>query len=170
MRENALSPGDIDGIEFRSIPVLATPCHTTMDLTTHVDAQFSVPYALAVAAHGIEPGPAWQNEATMQDPVIARFMEKISVGVQAPSEIAKQASTVGHIPLHLEVLAKGKRLSVERVEAFMTRDDLVAKFEKNAATRLPAAKVDAARNQILGLDDLEDVSKMTGYLAPDSAR
>jgi len=170
MRENDLAPGDIEAITFRSIPVLATPCHTTTSLTTHVDAQFSVPYALAVAAHGIEPRPAWQDERTMRDPDIGRFMEKISVGIQTQSELAKQATSVGHIPLHLEVAAKGKRYSIERVESFLNRDQLAEKFEKNASTRLPAANVDAARRLILDLDSLEDVSRMVESLAPDDNR
>jgi 2-methylcitrate dehydratase PrpD len=167
MREHALGPDDIEAIEFRSIPVLATPCHTTTQLTTHVDAQFSVPYALAVAANGNEPGPAWQDEQTMRNPGIARFMEKVTVGIQTQSELAKQASSVGHIPLHLEVVANGQRHTIDRVETVLSRDQLETKFANNAATRLPADQVNAARRLILGLDQLEDVSQMTESLAPD---
>ena len=166
MQEHALSPGEIEAIEFRSIPILATPCHTTTELATHVDAQFSVPYVLAVAAHGIEPGPAWQDEKTMRDPAIRRFMDRIRVGVQTGDGEARQASSVGHIPLHLEVLARGQRLAIERVETFMTSDQLVAKFEGNALARLPAAKVDAARRLVLELDSLDDVSVLGDRLRP----
>ena len=170
MRENALAPGDIEGVDFRSIPVLATPCHTTMEIATHVDAQFSVPYVLAAAALGIEPGPAWQAESTMRDPAIAEFMRKVTVGVHREEEArpgsARQAASVGHIPCHLEVRAHGRRFTIERTEAFMTQSEIVAKFEKNALTRLPPSQVDRARQTILELEELEDVSALTSCLVP----
>lgn len=169
MRENRLSPDDIDGIDFRSIPLLSTPCHTTTRIETHVDAQFSVPYALAVAALGIEPGPAWQAASTLADPRVARLMEKVRVGVHqfelaAPGS-AKQAGSVGQIPCHLAVEAHGRTLTIERTEAFMTPGEIAAKFDRNARTCLPQGKAEEGRQAILDLESTGNVADAMRWFA-----
>ena len=170
MRKNGLSPDDIEEVEFRSLPILATPCHTTTEIVTHVDAQFSVPYALAVAALGIEPGPAWQDERTIRDPAVRHFMGKVRVGVHeaeiaAPGS-AKQASSVGQIPCHLVVKAHGKELTIDRTESFMTQHQIQTKFERNALSRLPSSCVENGKSTILDLETVEHVAVAMRSFAP----
>jgi 2-methylcitrate dehydratase PrpD len=170
MRENCLSPDDIEDVDFRSLPILSTPCHTTMEIVTHVDAQFSVPYALAVAALGIEPGPAWQDERTIRDPAVMHFMRKVRVGVHeveidTPGS-AKQASSVGQIPCHLVVTAHGRKLTIDRTESFMTEQEILAKFERNALSRVPSVKVENGKRMMLDLETVENVAAAMSSFAP----
>ena len=169
MREQALGPEEIEAIEFESLPVLATPCHTTTSIETHVDAQFSVPYVLAVAAHGVEVGPAWQDATTIGDPRIQRFMEKVRVGIHPSARegigSSEPIESVGHIPCSLQVVARGRRFDADRLEEPpMSEAALIEKFEGNAATALSAPQVERARNLILELEKLEDVSELMSCL------
>ncbi len=171
MRENGLAPDEIEGMEFKSLPLLANGCHTSTNVVSHVEAQFSVPYALAVAALGFEPGPAWQAAGTLSDPGVKRMMERVAVGVHPDAEAwAKgqgSGSAYGVIPCSLVVTARGRRFDADPdEEPGMTEDEIIAKFAKNAAAVLPPAKAAAAQAAILGLEGLADVSTLMDDLRP----
>ena len=165
---NDLSPREIERIHFASLPVLANRCHTTTRLATHIDAQFSVPYALAVTAHGIAPGAAWQQGATMDDPGIAGLMELIEVGVHPDAkspEAMKRVTSVGDLPCSLEVFARGEWFTANRTdEPRMTEDELVGKFTA-AASGLASSQVDAIVRSVLDLEHLSDMSAITDSLS-----
>src|SRR5262249_37826825 len=156
------SPDEIEGIRFASLPVLANTCHRATELTTHIDAQFSVPYALAVAAFGIAAGPAWQQDVTMHDPAIAQLMRRIEVEVHPDAinpEAMKRVTSVGELPSLLEVRAGGEVFTVDGVEELgMSEENVVAKFVASASTQLPVHKVEAVRRAALELEDVADIN------------
>jgi 2-methylcitrate dehydratase PrpD len=163
-----LSPQDIDRIHFASLPVLANSCHTAVELATHVDAQFSVPYALALTAHRIAPGPRWQQDSTMSDPGVRRLMERIEVGIHPDArspEAMKRVASVGELPCLLEVAARGQRFTAGRLEEpRMSEEEIIAKFAKNAETLAPP-KADAIQSAVLDLENVDDVSAVMANLA-----
>jgi 2-methylcitrate dehydratase PrpD len=162
---NDLAPDDVASVKLRSLPILANDLHTNTEIVSHIDAQFSVPYGLALAANRIEAGPAWQDESTMRDPKIKRFMEKVEVGVHS-AERSTVSPAIGSIPLSVEVVAKGRQFTAESPVAPITEDEILAKFEKNAGATLPSSKAGKARRLLLELEDLEDVSVLLDCLAP----
>ena len=170
LRSNHLSPDDVTSVEFRSLPILANDCHQNTRIASHIDAQFSVPYCLALAAHEIEAGPAWQDDRTMGDPRVRRFMEKVVVGVHPAalggSTAKRDGSSMGHIPLALEVVARGQRFTVEVQAAPMNHDVLLEKFEKTSGAALPSAQAREAQHLLRDLEGLDDVSVLMDCLAP----
>jgi 2-methylcitrate dehydratase PrpD len=170
MRRNQLSPDEIDAIRFASLPVLANACHRATELTTHIDAQFSVPYALAVVAHGIPAGPAWQQESAMCDPAIARLMRRIEVEVHPDAlnaEAMKRVTSVGELPSLLEVRARGEVFTVDGVEELrMTEEDIVGKFVSAASTVLTPHKVEEVWQSVLDLENVEDINLFMELLSP----
>jgi 2-methylcitrate dehydratase PrpD len=167
---HGLSPEEIDGIRFASLPVLANERHKATELATHIDAQFSVPYGLAVTAHGIAAGSAWQQESTMRDPSIARLMSRIVVEIHPDAlnpEAMKNVRSVGELPSLLEVRARGETFTVDGVEELrMSEDDIVAKFASAAATVLPADKIEAVHRAVLDLENVEDIRLFMDPLSP----
>jgi 2-methylcitrate dehydratase PrpD len=170
MDRNNLSAGDVERIRFASLPVLANACHRASELTTHVDAQFSVPYALAVAAHRVPAGSAWQQDSTMRDPGIARLMRRIEVAIHPDAldlEAMKRVTSVGELPIRLEVHARGEVFTVDRiVELRMSDDDIVEKFAAAASGVLPARKLEAVREAVLDLENVADISLFMDQLSP----
>jgi 2-methylcitrate dehydratase PrpD len=169
VRQNALQPGEIEGIRFASLPVLANACHRAIELTTHIDAQFSVPYALAVAAHGIPAGAAWQQETTMRDPAIASLMRRVDVEVHPDAlnaEAMKRVVSVGELPSLLEVRARGEVFTVGGIEEpRMSEDDVVEKFVSAASPVLSKRKVEAVRRGLLDLEKVEDINPFMDLLS-----
>jgi 2-methylcitrate dehydratase PrpD len=171
MQREQLAPAEIESIEFLSLPLLSNHCHTTSEIVTHIDAQFSIPYVLAVAASGIAPGPAWQDEAAMRDPGVARLMARVSIGVHPDAERWARERTaevsMGGIPCALTVHARSQRFDADRVEEPPLSDDaLIAKFDRNATATLSSANANKARDLILDLENVEDVSALMDCLAP----
>jgi 2-methylcitrate dehydratase PrpD len=170
MHRNALQPNQIEGIRFASLPVLANACHKATELTTHIDAQFSVPYALAVAAHGIPAGSAWQHDITMRDPAIARLMRSIDVGVHPDTlnpEAMKRVTSVGELPILLEVRARGRVFAVDRVEEPRMSDEEVGrKFIAAASPHLATQRLENFLKAVSDLENLEDINLFMDLLSP----
>ncbi len=149
--ENDLRPDDIESIKILSNPLIVEPIWTNTDIRTHVDAQFSVPFAFAVAAHRIKISAEWQSVPVMQDAQIQEFMKRVSLGIH-PEGLSL-----------IEVTAKGRVFSVEcqiRIPV-MTDAENIAKFEQNAHMLLPSPMVDRALKLILELEAVEDVTELT---------
>jgi 2-methylcitrate dehydratase PrpD len=170
MRQNELQPDEVEGVRFASLPVLANACHKATELTTHIDAQFSVPYALAVAAFGIPAGPAWQQDTTMRDPAIARLMHKIEVAVHPDAlnpEAMKVVTSVGELPSLLEVCARGRVFTVDRVEEpRMSEEDVGRKFIAAASPHLATHKLEKVLKAVPDLENLEDINLFMELLSP----
>jgi hypothetical protein len=92
-------------------------------------------------------------------------MEKVEVGVHS-AERSIASPTIGSIPLSVEVVTKGSQFTAESPVAPMTDDELLAKFEKNAAAALSSSKAEKARGLLLELEGVEDVSVLLDCLAP----
>ncbi len=151
IEENDLRPEDIESIRILSAPLIEEPIWTSTDIRTHVDAQFSVPFAFAVAAHRIKISAEWQSVSVMRDPRIREFMKRVSVGIH-PEGLRL-----------LEVAAKGRVFSVERRPGVpvMTDADNIAKFEQIAQAVLPTFSIERALKLVLELETVEDINTLT---------
>ncbi len=151
IQENDLRAEDIESIRILSAPLIDEPLWTNTNITNHVDAQFSVAYAFAVAAHGIKVSAEWQSPSVMRDPSILEFMKRVSVGVHPQG---------GRL---MEVVAKGRVFTAQARPGMpvMTDEQNIGKYRQNAEALLPAALVDRALQLVLGLDTVKDVNELT---------
>jgi aconitate decarboxylase len=109
------------------------------------------------------------TEARVADPERMRIARKVSV--RHDDEITAKGAKYRH-EVRVEVwLTDGTRLE-RRVESargseyrFAADGDVVEKFAKLASRALPPSRVEALREAILGLDDLDDVSALGELLA-----
>lgn len=76
--------------EISKIQVFMTPyLAKSFDIKspqTIIDAEFSVPYAIAMIIAGREPSPTWYEMSTLEDPSIKLIMDKVEI---IPDEIAE---------------------------------------------------------------------------------
>jgi 2-methylcitrate dehydratase PrpD len=79
MNEHEIAAPEITAVDaYVSVHNFAMKMDRTL-VRNEVDAQFSLPYALAVAMLGVPPGPAWMAPLLWTDPEVADVMAKINL-------------------------------------------------------------------------------------------
>ena len=163
--KNNLMPEDIESVNVLSAPFFASP--NPMEVTNQVDAQFSPPYVIAVAAHRIKIGREWQDFDTIRDKNILEFMKKVKFQVHPGVADAKRKDPRSWLA-KVEVAAKGKIFTEERMYAKGTNgtdfkatdEELVEKFRGNASGLLTQDKIDRVIKSLLALEQVENISEI----------
>lgn len=170
---HALEPEDIDRIQVFGPQYCEKPHLQNRTIRSAIDAQFSAAYNFAVAAHGIPIGPEWQDEATMRDEKILRFMDKVTCAVHPEytrRPLKDRLMSLGRI----EVSANGQTYTDETTFAYGTPrpgfeiDDaaLIAKFAHNAQRVRTPTQIDAAVDALMNLETLREVSGLMKTIVP----
>ena len=158
------------------------PRFQSLELGNHVDAQFRMPYNIAVAAHRIKIGPEWQKKGTMENPDILKFMRKISYETYPRCEEAREQDLVlerrpyiRRRPAYVEVEARDKTfthqveyakwLSMDVEEVRARDEEIEDKFRTNASEALQRDRIEKAIELIWGLERIEDVTELTQALS-----
>ena len=172
VEENKLMPEEIEKVTLLLDPLTDKPLWHNRDIKTHVDAQFSVPYVFAVAAHRIRSGVDWQSPSTITNPDIRGFMNKVSFQPHPQFDEIMLKGRMSSLS-KVEVVSRGRTFSEEKgwmkgdsapEEARMTDEELEQKFRNNAHGVPAADRIDKIVNLIFGLDKVEDVRKLTRSL------
>ncbi|MBI2907171.1 MAG: MmgE/PrpD family protein [Chloroflexi bacterium] len=177
LSRHGIMPEEIESVTVAAEPFSMLPAWTSPVLESHMDAQFRTTYNVAVAAHRIAPGPAWQQEATLRDERIQHFRRKVRCQVyEASKEIRNTEMGVeGKRPAQVKVVARGKTLQAEVDYAKWTpvpglratNQDLENKFRTNASYVMTKAQTDAAVDRLWNLERLGNVAQLLAILRPD---
>jgi 2-methylcitrate dehydratase PrpD len=170
LEENKLLPDEIESVRTYGLPFVANAA--PYDVQTQVDVQFSLPFVFSAAAHGVKASAAWQDWGTIRDPKIRSFMNKVTM-IADPKAMEIKRKDPKSWPAKVEVAARGTTFRAETMYAKGTNftemnasdEKLVQKFHINAERLLPENKIDRAVECIFGLDEVEDVTKLTTLLA-----
>lgn len=181
--EHGLKPEEISQVVVNNEGLAGLPKYVSTDIQDHVEAASSLPYNIAVAAHGIPWGPEWQSRATLARQDIRAFMPKVIHRVYPRSEelrhldlVVNKRRNLKHRPALVEVHARGTvfRHAVDFAK-WMTNDvpesrgtdvDLASKFLACAAGVLSRDRAEAAAEAILNLERLEDIGTLVDLLTP----
>ncbi len=182
MRDEGLSPDDIEHIEVRlnpaaySMTVFNDPARSfEPDHRAPMKAQFNIPYVLAQVALGRTPGPDWYSAEAMTDPRVWSIAERITTAPD-PSLAEEWDAQINGSPEgrprrtrgSLTIRAKGCELVVESdyapgdpwsPETRPTWDAVVAKLHNFAGGILPASQLDALADCVRRLDTVADVAR-----------
>jgi len=167
--EYDFKPGEISAVRCHSDNFVAHPDQHAVE--NQIDAQFSIPYSVAMAAYGYKIGPAWQDKAALTSPDIKDFMKKVEVIVTPKVKEMRRVDGKAFYG-KVEIDARGKTFEAEAmysrgtdVEGYrMTDDDLIAKFKANSGILLSDSRMDKAVQLIMDLENLEDLNDLTKYL------
>jgi 2-methylcitrate dehydratase PrpD len=160
-------PGEIERIKIQTHPTVTRALHMTKEITDHVAAQFSMPYAITAAVHRVALAE-WQNPDKIKDSNILKFMEKVFIEGH-PKFFEVQAIEPGSNMTMVEVAVKGRTFKEEgrfprgfshRESVKMTDEDLIKKFRANVSKGLPQNKMEKAVTVIMGLEKSENISEM----------
>jgi 2-methylcitrate dehydratase PrpD len=138
--------------------------------STLVDAEFSLPYAAALALLRIPPGPGWHDPALRASPTVEAAMRKVGMYVDPGMDRAfVEEGLVGAV---VQVEATGGETDGGRVDVArggperpMTDAELEAKFRLLAADVLDEPGTAGLLRMILALEDLPRVTELGARLA-----
>jgi 2-methylcitrate dehydratase PrpD len=170
IRKHGIKPEQIGRIYSLGPPFVANP--DQRDIRTQEDAQFSVPYMLAVAASGIPIDARCQDSRLLHDPAIHRLMARIEWDTHPRTTETKRADSRSFIA-SAEIIAGGKRYfeevwaasgSGKIPELRLSDDALQAKFLGNAATRLPAKQAARLADALWSVEGIANVRTLMRLL------
>lgn len=141
LAEESLDPSAITAIEVTTAEALTVPPYTNPAPTNMEDAQFSVPFSMALAVYGGRPGPDWFKPERFTDPGILRLSRLVRLRVNTRDTAFRDAFAAA------VTVAAGGREYTRRVdfalgspERPMTPQQHSAKFVSMAALLLGPEK------------------------------
>jgi 2-methylcitrate dehydratase PrpD len=129
--------GEVERLVISGAPILTQPpfsCAMPADMWA---AQFSAPYAVALALLGVEPGPQWFEDASLHDPRVRAVAAKIELKALP----ADERPDAHHHPAKAELHLRDGRLFAH----------FVAIAKGDAANPLPASFVEEKFFKLTGL-------------------
>jgi 2-methylcitrate dehydratase PrpD len=163
-REHRIDPEDVERIRLGVLSggalLVAEPIEQKRAPTNVVDAQFSAPFAAALALVRGATGFADYTSANVADPLIRHLMSR----TECYRDPALDASYPARWPAAAEITLRDGRVVSTRIE-FATgepenpvpRAGLIDKFTSLAANLLPDEKARALAGRILRIDEENDV-------------
>ncbi len=164
LETHKLLPEEIQEIKVWMHPNSQMPIWRNRIIENEVQAQYSVAYAFAVAAHRIPRGFEWQTAAAMKNPGFRGFMDKVTVAVHQDYQNGKAGSSM---PVRVDVVARGQTFSEERSaprgkDARPSDSALVDKFQHNALPVLGPRRTAELIEALWALEKAPDLSRFSG--------
>lgn len=171
---NGLKPDEIDHVEAFLEPNCMDKVWENTTIESPVDAQFSVAYNFAVAAHRVKPGPVWQAQEIMGNGEILSFMKKVHFGPH-PDFARILMEDPASRPEAVEITARGTTFREERRYARgtptmkstrLTDKELVCKFRDCTLGVLGEDSVQKLADQLLRLETVTNIAGLMEELRP----
>ena len=134
-----------------------------------VDAQFSLPYAVAMVLLGLEPGPRWHDPLLLESPGVRALMKKVALEEDPLMESLFSGQAI--VGAQVRLAGPGGDQDQARIECAygdarnpMTDADLEAKFLGLAAETIPPGQARPALDLIRDLQRLDRIGTLTALL------
>lgn len=160
------SATDIKEIRCNTGPFVAHPDQYAIN--NQIDAQFSGPYNIALAAFGYVPGPQWQNKNCLTDPAVLEFMHRVHM-IVAPEYSELKKTKPGSFYARVEIdLNDGRTIQdvtefprgSNTGEARLSDEELITRFRVCAEMIIPEQKASKALDIILHLEEYDSLDPL----------
>jgi 2-methylcitrate dehydratase PrpD len=175
VEHNGIEVSEIESITAWVEGWVLKPLWTNRDIRHVTEAQFSMAHGLALGAHRIPPGKAWQDPEVVFRPSVLALMDKVHYEAN-PDYAAALASDPASRPTRIALVARGKTFIGEArypkgslspdPATKMTNDDISAKFVRNATGVLTPARIDRALEQLWRLERVANVRDFMQLFSP----
>lgn len=177
--ENGITPDEIESISVQGEAFVDKPIWLNEEIDWPVDAQFSLKHGIALAAHQVKPGKAWQTEELIRSASVLDLMKRVKHEPHPnyAEEIVKNPSARA---THVEIKARGQVFSGDGLfpkgspspdpESRMTTEELVAKFKHNGSEVMSSTALDDAVDAILNLETRADMSRVAAIFVEGARR
>jgi 2-methylcitrate dehydratase PrpD len=180
--EFALQPEEIDEVTYHIEQFASIPKYLATDPNDHIEAAASGPYVIAVAAHRIPRGPAWQAKELLRHDGIRAFMKKVRHATNPKSEEFRRLDIeerglpyLSHRPARITIKARGQIfdksvdyaqwLSMGVPDYIPTDVGLAEKFRINAEGVLSPGQTEEAIERIMTLENEPSVKDLMRALS-----
>ncbi|MFI5449007.1 MAG: MmgE/PrpD family protein [Candidatus Bathyarchaeia archaeon] len=173
MKTHNLRPDEIEKVHVKALSWLKQ----FMDYTPQnmVDAEFSLPYSIAMGVLGIRPGPEWYARMRLRDPKVLQIAKKVSF--EADVDADKGFNMAWKLPADVQVTTKDGRVFRHSVDypkgdpkRPMTEPELVEKFMHLASGTLGRKGADDVRELVQGIENVKNTRSLTLLLARAKSR
>jgi 2-methylcitrate dehydratase PrpD len=159
-----LNADDIKEIRFRSHEKITTYPYDNINPDNPEDAYWSVPWAFACAALGFKIGYEWYAESNFDNVRFKDLMKKVKIETLQEAVEAFEKEPLKSISI-LEITDKNNKVYRVKTDQCkgdpdqpMTYNELIEKFNAQAADVIPQQKAKRIIELIEDLDNIEDVS------------
>lgn len=166
--ETDIRPEEIEQIDVETYEVAVKQCGFTNKPQNISEAQFCIPYGVAVTLYDKNAGMEQFTAERIQDKRVLELASKVKV-YSSPHFNSEYPKNWG---CKLTVFTRaGQEYQKHIVNAKGDHDnplpfpDLVGKFKAAASTSLPAERLDDIVDSIVHMDELDDVAKLVKFLA-----
>lgn len=182
-KENGITADEIESIKVQGEAFVDKPIWQNEDIAWPVDAQFSLTHGIALAAHQVKPGKAWQTEKLIRSDSVLDLMKRVKHEPH-PNYAAEITKNPAARATHVEIKARGQIFAGDGLfpkgspspdpESRMTTEEVIAKFKNNGSEVLTESALDDAIDAILNLEKHPDMARVAaifvdGALSPASA-
>lgn len=171
--DNNLAPDEISEIKVWVEGMVEQPVWTNTRIEHVQDAQFSIAHGIALGAHRVEVGKAWQDPELVFGDSVMGLMKRVKIEVH-PDYVALRDAHPGCQPALAEITARGQVFKGEQLfpkgirssdpASYTTTDELVMKFRHNAKGVLEGDKLEQVIAQLLDLENVKDVAGLMRML------
>lgn len=172
---NDLQPEEMESIKVWVEGFVEQPVWLNRKIEHVHDAQFSMAHGIALAAHRVPNGKAWQDPAWVFKPSVMELMDRVEHVVH-PDYVKLLTSNAASRPARIEVVARGQTFVGEKrypkgapspdPDSYMTDDELIGKFRHNAEGVLSDAGAERVADLVMHLHALDDVGELVRALRP----
>lgn len=170
VEEHDLDDADIESVEVFVTPFLAE-AFSVYEPASMIDAQFSMPFAIAQIVRRIVPSPAWYGEESMRDPASRAAMRKVRLvpddeveRLRAERSIlspkVRIRTTGGGVFERQEYCAKG------HPDKPFSRDDFTKKFTRCLEAAGTGLVAKSAIETIDHLEECGDIGELLALFTP----
>ncbi|MEN6412703.1 MAG: MmgE/PrpD family protein [Veillonellales bacterium] len=168
-KEENIKPEDIEKIDVYTYEIGVKQCGTFQVPKNRFEATFSIPYGIAAAFFDGTAGTCQFTEERIRDPKLLELCGRISVHSSDKYTAAYPAKW----GCEMKVRTRDGREFTKIIwngkggpDNPLTRDDLILKFKSLAGQILSDKRMDEIVNTIYNLEEIKDVSQLTGLLVP----
>ena len=157
---HGIAAGDVERIVVRGghIPIVGD-----IDPRSAVDAQFSLPFVVAMAVTGDEPGPAMFSDERLFAPDVRGLLARTALehDVEAEALFFSEQRLRFTVSITLKSGTTVRReIEFPRDQVKMGREGVEKKFRTLAGSALPAAQVERALAAVVDLDRQADLREL----------
>ena len=175
VHEQRLKPDDIEAMTVYVEGIAERPCWVNRTIERVEDAQFSMAHGIAVAAHDLPLGKAWQDPKIVFGDSVMALMKRVTTQVH-PDYAKAISGNAASRPARVEIHARGQHFVAEKSypkgtpspdpTSRMTDDELSAKFRHNCDGVLSPAQTESLVDALWNLDTVKDFGAVMRLCAP----
>jgi 2-methylcitrate dehydratase PrpD len=175
VQEQLLKPDEIESMTVYVEGIAERPCWVNRTIERVEDAQFSMAHGIAVAAHDLPLGKAWQDPKNVFSDSVMSLMKRVTTQVH-PGYAKAISGNAASRPARVEIRARGQHFVEEKSypkgtpspdpSSLMTDDELSAKFRHNCEGVLSPAQTESLIDALWNLDTVKDFGAVMRLCSP----